>query len=77
MIRKWLIKHWWVNETLKIWAGLLFAIVSYSLYISEVRELAFVSGIMFVLCVVFFVDTLAVLIKKVKGKPTYESRNES
>lgn len=74
MIRKWLIKHWWINEIGKALATSFFGVVSYGLYVSEQRELAFVSGVIFVACMVCFIDLVTVLIRKIMGKPIYEGK---
>ena len=73
MIRAWLIKHWWVNESGKLLCAVFFGVVSYSLYVGEQRELIFLSGILFVACMCLFIDFATVIIRKIMGKPIYES----
>jgi len=68
MIKKWLIKYWWVNESGKIAVGFGFGTISHILYISGQMIGAFLSGIMFVACAICFIDFLVVVIRKITGK---------
>ena len=76
MIRKWLIKHWWVNEIGKSIIGLLFAYIAYSSYqvSTEFSQplVAFASGLLAMVALMFFVDTATVLWKKARGKEIYK-----
>ena len=74
MVRKWLIKYWWVNESGKVLCSAIFGYISWLVYSTGQLPLAFVSGILFVLCMVFVCDTVTVLIRKIRGKPVYESK---
>ena len=74
MTRKWLIKYWWVNETGKVILAGIFGFISWVVYGSGQMPLAFVSGILFVLCMICVCDTVTVLIRKIRGKSLYEGK---
>lgn len=74
MRKDWLRKYWWVNESGKMLCAGIFGYISWLVYSIGQMPLAFVSGILFVLAMMFFIDTLVVLMRKIRSKPIYESK---
>ena len=70
-MKRWLVKHWWVNETGKALAASFFGVIVYSLYSKGGKEAAFLAGVLFVMCMCIAIDVVTVLIRKIMGKAPY------